>query len=309
MSPWRRGPGDEVWTYRYLRIGLVGAVVFLAVSVAITTATTGRWQPSISAYFYTTSHAALTGALCAVGLGLIAYKGSTATEDVLLNSAGFLAFIVALVPTARPPCAGTPASCGLWLPELGNATAAVPNNLTALAAATAVGIAFYAAVRGIDPAPQPRWPAPHPAQGWVWLARAAQAVLVLAGLGVLWRWPAVFVEWAHDVAAIAMFAAIIAVVAHYAWYSARRPKRPGAGPRKITQAYVVIVGVMTIALVAAALLQPGGVVLIVEAILVTGFAAFWCVQTVDLWDNEDKYCRIGHTGSSRFQLPPPGAVG
>jgi hypothetical protein len=309
MARWRRGPGDEVWTYRYLRIGLVGAVAFLAVSVAITTATTRRWQPSVSAYYYTFSHAPFLGALCAVGLGLIAYKGSTATEDVLLNTAGFLAFVVALVPTARPPCDGPPASCGLWLPELGNATAAVPNNVSALVAATAIGIAVYAAVRAIAPAPQPRWPAPRPAQGWVWLARAGQAVVVLAGLVVLWRRPAVFDAWAHDLAAIIMFAAIIAVVAHYAWYSARRPKRPGAAPRKITGAYAGIVGVMSVALVAASLLRPGGVVLIIEAILVTGFAVFWCVQTVDLWDNEDKYCRIGHTRSSGFQLPPPGAVG
>lgn len=43
--------GDEVWTYRYLRIGLVGAVAFLAVSVFATTLSTDRWQSSISAYY------------------------------------------------------------------------------------------------------------------------------------------------------------------------------------------------------------------------------------------------------------------
>jgi FtsH-binding integral membrane protein len=161
----------------------------------------------------------------------------------------------------------------------------------------------------MDPAAQPRWPAPQPPGWWAWLARLAQAVLVAVGLVVLWRWPAVFYEWAHDIAAIAMFVAIIFVAAHYAWYSARRPKRPEAPPRRITQAYVAIVGVMTGALVLAVLLQPGGLVLIVEAILVTGFAAFWCVQTVDLWENEDKYCRIGHTRSSRRRSRDHGAVG
>ncbi len=35
MSPWRRGPGDEVWTYRYLRIGLVGAALGLVVGIAV----------------------------------------------------------------------------------------------------------------------------------------------------------------------------------------------------------------------------------------------------------------------------------
>lgn len=300
--------GDEVWTYRYLRIGLAGAVAFLAVSVVGTTVSTGRWQPSISAYYFTISHAAFIGALCAVGLGLIAYQGSTATEDVLLNSAGFLAFVVALVPTSRPPCDGAPATCGQWLPDYEDATAAVPNNLVALVVATGVGIAFYVTVWVMNPAPQTRWPAPRPPGWWAWLARLAQAAFVAVGLIVLWRWPAVFYTWAHDAAAIAMFVAIILVVAHYAWYSARRPKPHDAPPRRITQAYLVIVGVMTSALLLAMVLQPGGLVLIVEAILVTGFAAFWCVQTVDLWENEDKYCRIGHTRSSRRRSRDQGAV-
>lgn len=129
--------GDEVWTYRYLRIGLVGAVAFLAVSVFATTLSTDRWQSSISAYYYTNSHAAFIGASCAVGLGLIAYKGSTAAEDVLLNSAGFLAFVVALVPTSRAPCPGEPVTCGQWLPDHPDLTAAVANNLGALAVAGA----------------------------------------------------------------------------------------------------------------------------------------------------------------------------
>ena len=42
------------------------------------------------------------GALCAIGALLIVYKGSKDTEDVLLNLAGILAFVVAFVPTSRP---------------------------------------------------------------------------------------------------------------------------------------------------------------------------------------------------------------
>ena len=37
--------------------------------------------------------------LAALGACLIAYKGNDAVEDVLLNFAGFMAFVVALVPT------------------------------------------------------------------------------------------------------------------------------------------------------------------------------------------------------------------
>ena len=38
-------------------------------------------------------------ALAGLGACLIAYKGNDAVEDVLLNFAGFMAFLVALVPT------------------------------------------------------------------------------------------------------------------------------------------------------------------------------------------------------------------
>ncbi len=48
-----------------------------------------------------------TGGLVAIGVSLIAIKGSTDLEDVLLNLAGVLAPIVAFVPTT-PPEGGCP---------------------------------------------------------------------------------------------------------------------------------------------------------------------------------------------------------
>ncbi|HRH89316.1 MAG TPA: hypothetical protein PLO41_20920 [Rubrivivax sp.] len=70
-------------------------------------------QPTISAYYHTDLRDVMVGALCAVGLALLIYKGFSRAEDWLLNVAGVLVVGVALFPTdpARllqcfPPCAG-----------------------------------------------------------------------------------------------------------------------------------------------------------------------------------------------------------
>ena len=106
-----------VETYFYLRAGL-GAI---AIALPFVLWLGGKTlldiapQPSISAYYFTDLRDVLVGALCAVGLALLIYKGFSRTEDWLLNSAGVLIVGVALFPTdpARllrcfPPC---PAQC------------------------------------------------------------------------------------------------------------------------------------------------------------------------------------------------------
>ena len=78
-------------------------VVMLFASLIVVAMTTGGcWQTSISAYYYTAAHSVFVASLCAIGILLITYRGSTDTEDILLDLAGVLAFVVAMVPTARP---------------------------------------------------------------------------------------------------------------------------------------------------------------------------------------------------------------
>ena len=90
-------------TYRFLRGGLVVMVVMLFASLIVVAITTdGCWQTSISAYYYTAAHSVFVASLCALGILLITYRGSNDTEDILLDLAGVLAFVVAMVPTARP---------------------------------------------------------------------------------------------------------------------------------------------------------------------------------------------------------------
>ena len=80
------GIGYPLATYRYVRLCLIAVVAGLLASVTLTGAPQGCWQTSISAFYFTATHAVFIGALCAAGLGMIAYKGVTSPEDILLNA-------------------------------------------------------------------------------------------------------------------------------------------------------------------------------------------------------------------------------
>ena len=88
-------PLDVLKTYRYLRIGMIGAVFLLAASITIEAAQAGCLQNSISAYYYTPVRAIFVGTMVAVGLSLIVYKGRGWKEDLSLTLAGMLAPVVA----------------------------------------------------------------------------------------------------------------------------------------------------------------------------------------------------------------------
>src|SRR5271166_5118886 len=94
--------------YRHLRLAMVVLVAFLAASVVFARLSATCLQSTISDYYFTSAHPVFIDAICALGACLIVYQGSSNTEDALLNFSGFLAFVVALVPTARPNrCAPT----------------------------------------------------------------------------------------------------------------------------------------------------------------------------------------------------------
>jgi hypothetical protein len=96
-------------TYFSLRVGLA----LLSFAFPLVLYGYGKWrygiglQPSMSAYFFaaTAEHCAtfpmrtlFVGFLCAIAVGLYAYKGFTALENLLLNGAGFCAVLVAAFP-------------------------------------------------------------------------------------------------------------------------------------------------------------------------------------------------------------------
>ena len=88
-------------TYRYLRWVMVAALVALFLSVLIQSLMAGCWLGSVSAYYYTPARTVFVGALIVFGSALIAYKGRAPEEDVALNFAGYMAIVVAMVPTTE----------------------------------------------------------------------------------------------------------------------------------------------------------------------------------------------------------------
>jgi K+ transporter len=118
----------------------------------------------------------------------------------------------------------------------------------------------------------------------------APLVALIVGAAFFIVAPDTFIEGAHGIAAFTMFCGIILVVVHYAFYALLRPQR-----RLIFVAtYIVIALAMMLTLGLAAalhLLSHGHGVIIIEAIVIFEFAAFWLAQSIDLWKLE-KY-RVG----------------
>ncbi len=99
-------------TYRYLRIGLIGAAALLGVSVVIERLHTDCWQEAISSYYYTPARAVFVGTLVAVGLVLIVIKGRE-REDLYLNLAGWPRSLRADLTAASKRSASTLPSDGV----------------------------------------------------------------------------------------------------------------------------------------------------------------------------------------------------
>ncbi|MBB2771094.1 MULTISPECIES: hypothetical protein [Mycolicibacterium] len=282
---------DAMVTYRYVRVGLVALVVFLLVSVGLTWQDTCL-QSSISAFFYTRTHAVFVAALCAAGICLIAYQGSRLGEDALLNFSGFLAFVVALIPTDAEGL------CQPWLPTETDPFGAVANNVAALFAAAGAGCALYLALQ--------RWRAPQPvptaepvdcaaaASVWKriaavllriepWLPKALFVLVVAGALLSFWDW---FLDHAHIIAAVAFFLGIVLVAVYHACYAR------AADRHRRARFYAALATVMlaTVALAVAFLLADVRFgVFVVELALIVEFAVFWGVQTWDVWDAGDRY--------------------
>ena len=268
-----------VKTYNYLRIALAALVLLLYTSVVLEWWAAGRClQTSISAYYYTPVHAVFIGVLVTMGICLVALKGNTDGEDVLMNLAGMLAPGVAFIPTpgaeqcssaplldARHPGRGRPTT---WRPcsSPGRSSASsrssspvAPGGPTGLSTADRLGLALSLAVLG---------------GGIVWFFVARDA----------------FIAHGHDASAIPMFLAIIGVV----WLNARDVQtavRQGAVPTtrsRYVAMYRTIAVAMLVALAATVAINLATasttLVLWVEVVLITLFAVFWVVQTTELWN-------------------------
>lgn len=265
---------DVLDSYRYLRMAPLVCVAALLVAVGVQVVGAGCAQGSISAYYFTAVHAAFVACLCAIGATLVIYQGNSATEDVVLNISGFLAFVVALVPAARERTCGGPE-----LPVSFDPGPGIRNNVLALVVAAAAAEVFRLVVAQRGRQTPDRWTRIATYAGWL---------IVAAGLVIFFAAPQAFASYGHTVAAVSMFIGIIVVVVLNALATA-----DDAGPARFVRAYRVVAGLMALTLVTVVVLGVtlqiwGYAVIITEVLLILEFAGFWAVQTAELWDVTDR---------------------
>ena len=268
-------------TYRYLRVAVVAMAVLLGVSVGIEIVfgPRGGILDSISAYYYTPVRGVFVGSLVAVGLGLVAIKGREGPEDIMLNLAGMLAPLVALVPTPiSVPVAG-------FVTEQRTVPAAlvpaVENNVAALLVLGAVGVVFAAAT--VEDGP---YRAAH-------LRSVAGAGILLIGLA---GWFGVgresFLEYGHYAAAVPMFGLIVGVAVVNARHTTRGAVVSRLAAATYRRAYGAIAAAMGVTIGVAAVfvaLDSAGQrpfpswLFWVEVVLLALFTAFWALQTSENW--------------------------
>lgn len=281
---------STVRTYRYLRLAVVALALLLATSLALEVARTGGpVLESISAYYYSPVRAVLVGSLVAIGPALIAIAGRPGAENTLLDLAGMLVTVVALVPTpvgraVAAVAGGCPPGADRCVPA--DLVPAVENNVAALLVVGAVGITFAAgtALAAGPPGAPTRWGVG--AAALVWAGFAAWFVLGPREA---------FLDAAHYVAAVPFFGLVAAVAVLDAIRVRRRVHVRVLSPRQFSGAYgaiaVAMVGTIAVAGVVAAaealtaFAAADGWVFLVEAVLLVLFTVFWVLQTAENWED------------------------
>ncbi|MHC2997917.1 hypothetical protein OB08_00930 [Microbacterium sp. HJ5] len=264
-------------TYRYLRIAIAGTVVAIFASVAVASVSVG-WLTSVSDYFYTPARNAFVGALIAAALALVALSGR-GTERALLDAAALFAPLIALVPTTLAP--GTvpdvvvPCTVRCFPPAFeadaanGVITYLIVGGLTVLVALLLVALRQVSLT----------------AVGFSLVITTA--VLVVVGASWLFAREA-FLAQGHFVATTAFFGLFAAVAIINAF-----PRR-GAPPAPVYRVlYVAIALALVGVLVVYVLLLPQAdahglpIVLLAEAAALALFFAFWVVQGIEKWREDD----------------------
>jgi hypothetical protein len=272
---------DVIKTYRYLRIGMIGAVALLAVSILIERSKVNCWQTSISAYYYTPVRAIFVGTLIAVGLVLIVYKGRTSLEDIFLNFAGMFAPVVAVAPTIDVgDCWSLPPSP---LPREADGSLAgwvvtnIHNNFYALLIAGAIGLGValviaLAANRSVKPLLDKE------VRGTT-LSLAVTAVLLLLGWVLVVNWSS-FYDRAHGFAAVLFFVFLILAIIAVAFDHWK--ERDKVWFR--TYSAVAALMVLGAAFIVTTRVFHRHTTFALEAYEIVFFAVYWIFQTAESWN-------------------------
>ncbi len=279
---------DVIKTYRYLRIGMIGAVVLLAVSIAIERSKVSCWQTSISAYYYTPVRAIFVGTMIAVGLVLIVYKGRRPGEDVCLNFAGMLAPVVAVAPTTdvgkcwsiapSPLPIRADGSLATWV------VTNIHNNFYALLIAGGIGLVValiisIAANHSLKPllAKDVRGAS---------LSLAATALVLLLGWWLIRNWGDFYTR-AHGFAAVLFFVFLVgAILAEVVAHWKGRDKEEDQGRFRWVYTGVAALMILGAVLIPTTRTFDEHTVFALETYEITFFAFYWSVQTRENWNEK-----------------------
>jgi uncharacterized membrane protein (UPF0136 family) len=239
------------------------------------------WQTSISAYYYTTAHSIFVAGLCTIGALFIVYEGSSDTEDALLNLAGILAFVVAMVPTSRPDLL-----CGSYVLPKYEVTHMITNNVWSVVIALGTVQALYWTLARRSTSSRKTSPL-----GIVTLV-VFWAVMIIGLTGLIF-FRKQFDSIAHYAAAVTMFVAIIATVGITAFLVKHQDESKSRHRRGYYRWYASIAAAMigtllTVIALHFALDAWNHWIIAIEALLILEFAAYWAIQTIELWNTPNR---------------------
>jgi hypothetical protein len=115
-SPVRQRRPEEnelIISYMFLRktVGWIGSLLPITLIISNMIFFTSSRPDSMSGYYYTGMRNVLVGALCALGVFLVAYAGYDEVDRWITNTAGFCAIGVAFFPTKPSVCAAHAPTC------------------------------------------------------------------------------------------------------------------------------------------------------------------------------------------------------
>lgn len=262
----------------YLRLGMVLLVLLLAAAITLEWLRYGSLLDSVSAYYYTPVHAVFIACLCSLGACLIIYPGRTGFEDVTLNAAGFLAFLVAFVPTSRGAAECEPSRAFCDIPS-----STISANVAAVLFVGGLGllVAHLAPVLHVRRGALPAVPdLPDLADGRAKIALYVLTVGYVFLVIAFFAARATFLRMGHGWSALLLFVGLITVVVNCGLHLQRH------GGRRLW--YWAILALALLAMVIIWLTGKRGAmehwVFVEESIVIGGFTFFWVTQKVaEVW--------------------------
>jgi hypothetical protein len=262
--------------YREIRVGMAVVMVMLAAAVLVERIRATRLQSALSEYYYTSAHSIFIATLLALSTLFFVYKGRNDTEDALLTLAGVCTFTAALVPQGWPVKVYGPDG----LKDYNPGPAILPN-VYAIAAALVLGWVLVWWQRRRNRSRQTR------SLGGT-LSLYFLRLVVAVGLIALVVSPDGFIKHAHGAAGTLMIFSFIATVFCTAYVVGQQGERRY---QRFYRATAVVMLVTLIAVVTAHLVLRDWMgdlwIIVLETLLILEFAAYWVVQTIELWDRPD----------------------